>query len=385
VLDLPIGLQTFNKQYMFYQITHRKPLVEGKIARPPREVFAFVERSPFLSHLHEHNIMDPALVNVSHHLRTLSEADIRYVILHESFATDEQMTAWRDWLTIEPLHADEDLVVYTTDPQLERDFTFTHTLTEGIGLIQASVAPSDVIQGAVVRVDACWGSSAAPGQDYEVCLTLNDPAGEVAHTHCMPLSSAWPVSRWETDEIVRSSYDLPVPVSLEPGVYSLAIALAEPSTRVSVGHPATLRQLRIEALDPTYPLQVLFGDAIWLHGYDLHRSDDFLKLTFYWQAQQEMSTPYKVFVHLIDPTTGEIVAQSDGVPAGWTRPTTGWLPGEYITDEHTLNIPDDAPAGDYVLQSGLYSPGGERLTTPDGADAIPIARLTLEAPDASEP
>jgi hypothetical protein len=79
------------------------------------------------------------------------------------------------------------------------------------------------------------------------------------------------------------------------------------------------------------------------------------------------------------------MAQSDGVPAGWTRPTTGWLPGEYITDEHTLNIPDDAPAGDYVLQAGLYSPGGERLTTPDGADAIPIARLTLEAPDASEP
>ncbi len=382
VLDLPIGLQTFNKQYMFYQITHRKPLVEGKIARPPHEVFAFVESNPLLSHLHQHNIMNPKLVNVSHQLRTLRDANIRYIILHKGFATREQMTTWRDWLTFEPTHEDEDLVVYRTDPRLGHDFTFAHTLTEEIGLIRASVAPTDVIQGGVVRVDARWGSSAAPDQNYDVCLALSDPAGEVAHSRCVPLSSAWPAFQWEADEIVRSSYDLHVPVSLEPAAYSLALTLAEPSTGASVGRPADLGHLRIDALNPMHSLQVLFGDAIWLHGYDLHRSDDILKLTFYWQAQQEMNTSYKVFVHLIDPTTGEIVAQSDAVPADWSRPTTGWLPGEYITDTHTLVIPDDAPAGDYVLQAGLYSPGGERLTTPDGADAISIIRLSLKAPDA---
>ena len=72
------------------------------------------------------------------------------------------------------------------------------------------------------------------------------------------------------------------------------------------------------------------------------------------------------------------MAQSDGIPANWTRPTTGWLPGEYITDAHTLTIPPDAPAGDYILYAGLYVPDGERVTTPDGSDAILLTTIQVE-------
>ena len=73
-----------------------------------------------------------------------------------------------------------------------------------------------------------------------------------------------------------------------------------------------------------------------------------------------------------------MVAQSDGVPAGWSRPTTGWTPGEYITDVHTLSIPPDAPEGDYTLSTGLYLPGGARLTAPDGSDAIRLTTIQVE-------
>ena len=73
-----------------------------------------------------------------------------------------------------------------------------------------------------------------------------------------------------------------------------------------------------------------------------------------------------------------IVAQSDAIPANWARPTTGWLPGEYITDEHTLAMPVDAPDGEYRIVAGMYTPSGGRLTTPSGGDIIPVTDLAVE-------
>ena len=54
--------------------------------------------------------------------------------------------------------------------------------------------------------------------------------------------------------------------------------------------------------------------------------------------------------------------------------------GEYITDERVLALPEALPPGEYRLLAGLYVPGGARLTTADGRDAIPITPITVEAP-----
>ena len=94
-------------------------------------------------------------------------------------------------------------------------------------------------------------------------------------------------------------------------------------------------------------------------------------LPLVWRADGEASVGYHAFVHLVDET-GNILAQSDAVPAGWTRPTTGWLPGEYVVDVHTLNLPNALPDGPLTLRVGLYDPvTGERLSA-SGADAVLI-------------
>jgi hypothetical protein len=127
------------------------------------------------------------------------------------------------------------------------------------------------------------------------------------------------------------------------------------------------------------------GDLATLVGVDLQPETanltpgTTLTATLVWRAEAEVNTSYRVFVHLIG-RDGELLAQSDGIPAGWTRPTTSWLAGEYVTDTHTLDVPTDAPAGEYTLQAGLYNPGGERLKTPDGTDAIPLATLEVPSP-----
>ncbi|MEE8392249.1 MAG: glycosyltransferase family 39 protein [Anaerolineae bacterium] len=369
VLDLPMQLNTFDKHYMFYQITHGKPLVEGKVSRPPREAFAFIDNNHFLSQLRQNNMMDPATVNVSHQLRTLAEADIRYIILHREFTSPEQLTAWQDWLTIEPQYEDTDLIVYNTDPQLGADFSLAYDLNDEIGLIRVTVTPTSTIQGALIRVDARWGSRAAPGRDYDVCLNLVNAAAETHQSSCAPLSPSHPTSQWNTAEVVRSAYTLHIDHSLPPGAYTLTLTLKDSADGTTTGAPAAASLIHVNPLQPAHPLPTRWADVIFLHGYDLQQSAAALDLTLYWQAQRQIDTSYKVFVHLIDPATGAAVVQDDAVPRHWTYPTTNWQSGEVVEDTITLPL-DDVPPGRYHLVIGLYDPAtGERLPaySADGA------------------
>jgi hypothetical protein len=126
---------------------------------------------------------------------------------------------------------------------------------------------------------------------------------------------------------------------------------------------------------------------VTLLGFDsdnrLHQPGQALPLTLYWRARSELDTSYSVFVHLVDEN-GTIHAQKDSVPHGGQWPTTGWAPGEVITDEHELTIPADTPPGTYRLIAGMYrADTGERLTAAAGNDAplgnfVPLTRITVQ-------
>ncbi|MCS6803233.1 MAG: glycosyltransferase family 39 protein [Chloroflexota bacterium] len=91
-----------------------------------------------------------------------------------------------------------------------------------------------------------------------------------------------------------------------------------------------------------------------------------------WTATQQVRDNYKVFVHAVTDR-GELIAQSDSVPANWRRPTTGWTPGELVVDPHELQL----PAGHYRILVGLYRETSGRLRAADGRDAIAIGELTV--------
>jgi hypothetical protein len=90
-----------------------------------------------------------------------------------------------------------------------------------------------------------------------------------------------------------------------------------------------------------------------------------------------MTRSYAVFAHLLDAES-RIVAQHDGLPVNWTRPTTGWLSGEVITDVHELVLETDVSAGVYPLEVGLYDPETNvRLPVLDAAGQIIEDRALL--------
>ena len=110
------------------------------------------------------------------------------------------------------------------------------------------------------------------------------------------------------------------------------------------------------------PAQALFGDALRLLGYDLQREARALHLTLHWQAGRRMEVAYKFFVHLLDPETGELVAQTDFMPREWGYPTTWWEKGEVVSDEIVLAA-SDVPPGAYRVTVGVYDPEtGARLS-----------------------
>jgi hypothetical protein len=124
-----------------------------------------------------------------------------------------------------------------------------------------------------------------------------------------------------------------------------------------------------------------FGEAAHLLGYDLAGElapGAELDITLYWQVEAVLERSCKVFVHLSDDE-GTLVAQVDGIPADWMRPTTTWRPGEVIADPHTLSLPEDLAAGTYRLYVGLYDPnaGGVRLPVTFQGQSIPDGRLPL--------
>jgi len=102
-----------------------------------------------------------------------------------------------------------------------------------------------------------------------------------------------------------------------------------------------------------------------------------------WRADTQLDVSLKVFVHLLD-ASGQVVAQDDSAPVLWTYPTNEWEPGQVIVDFHQFPIDDSLPAGEYLLQVGLYDDEtGIRVNRLDAAghpvdDKVVLSEIQIE-------
>jgi eukaryotic-like serine/threonine-protein kinase len=109
-----------------------------------------------------------------------------------------------------------------------------------------------------------------------------------------------------------------------------------------------------------------------------------IDLTLFWRGQRRITTPYTVFVHLID-ANGQLRQQIDTEPGAGTTPTPSWVPGSTVTDRYELAVPTDLPPGVYQLRTGLYPTGQplNRLAVTDAgktlvdSDSILIHSITV--------
>ncbi|TKJ31040.1 MAG: hypothetical protein CEE40_03030 [Chloroflexi bacterium B3_Chlor] len=250
-------------------------------------------------------------------------------------------------------------------------------------------------------------------------------AGRAYH----PVNRWYPTSFWRAGEVVRGQYSYSVPLHASPGDGELRVTLLRCLDGFAVtassslddqlqegevliafqgpsGHegevlvcrgealPAQIvvAPLHIEATERVFsPPEVQhrlapgnLGNKVALYGYDLStdalRPGDTLYLTLYWQALDTMDTSYTVFTHLLDGGS-QVRGQMDSTPLGGARPTTGWVPPEYLRDEYRLVLQRDAPPGEYIIEVGMYdaaTPDFRRLPLLDPQGNVLDNRIVLD-------
>lgn len=241
-----------------------------------------------------------------------------------------------------------------------------------------STAPKQVDAGTPVHVELLWHSLGASSDSvFMGRLVLAGSDGEAAEALGFTLGGqGYPSSAWQSGEWVRDQIEWRMPADVPAGTYQIEVSVAGSA-------PVRLGRLEVSAPARAFtppagiePMAVDFGGFARLAGFAITPGPR-LRLTLVWLATAETAISYRVFAHVLNEA-GEILAQSDGVPAEWTRPTTGWLPGEYIADRREISLPPDLPAGEYEIRVGLYDPiTAERAPTASGADSAPVATILL--------
>jgi hypothetical protein len=247
--------------------------------------------------------------------------------------------------------------------QIATDATFDRS----VRLVGYSLGHGPFKAGEALPLNLFWEAVVDQSGPLTVFVELRDSAGQQIIWYEQP--PIWPSSEWKTGDTLRDPHPVPLPPTLPPGEYELAVGLLNSKqSRLAVDGQDRLTLTTITTTDrphdfdspsPQIPLAVNFSDQVSLVGLDLPRTQieagETLPLNLYWQARQTFDKNWTVFVHLIDDE-GKIISQQDQVPGAGQYPTTGWVPGEYLLDSYNLLIPPDTSPGRnaYRLKFGLY-------------------------------
>jgi hypothetical protein len=236
-------------------------------------------------------------------------------------------------------------------------------LAPGIVLVGYDLPLDEINVGDGLPFTLYWQAASAQTRDLEARMQLVGTDNEVvALGDVAPISAQFPTGRLLAGDVLRGPNAVRIPASMPSGTYTLRVSLVDESG--AAGKAADLGRVTVRVPPHTltaphveHPSSANLGDQVSLIGYDVKSQISNLKsqieVVLYWQALREMTDDYKAFVHLLD-ATGRLIVGSDAVPADWTRPTTGWIAGEYVADAHTLSLPADLAPGDYRLEVGMY-------------------------------
>ena len=212
------------------------------------------------------------------------------------------------------------------------------------------------LRDGVLDVQLAWWTAQPLSRNYNISLRLLDAEGMLlSQFDAQPgfgflPSSGWPVNEWVNDWLTINQPDWPA----DRAPYALTVQLYE----IDTGQIVLVRRLGELDQSLTFQPQMhemgmsedLAGETavftpntapiIQLNDYKRQPAG----LTLSWQSLDTTPTDYTRFVHITNPTTGEMLAQIDGYAIGDSYPTSQWLPGEVITDIIRLDwsaLPDD--------------------------------------------
>ncbi len=264
------------------------------------------------------------------------------------------------------------------------------SIAPGLTFVGYDLASTESEAGGTLSLTLAWQATDARRPALEAVALLRSADGTTIGTWRGPVgSSSFPTNRWSPGTIIRQFVDLPIaatasgPATLSVAVVSgngeqagMGIDIGSVTVRASTHH--------FTAPHPQHPLNITFAGVGTLIGFDLpnreYRPGESLPLTLYWHSLGNVPTRYTVFVHLLDGH-GKVVSQRDEPPVHGSRPTTSWVPGEYIADAHDVPIDPAVTAGNYQIEVGLYDPrDGHRVSTGTPDNRVLTGSVQISGP-----
>jgi len=267
----------------------------------------------------------------------------------------------------------------------------------GLRLYGYSLGSQSLRPGADLTVEMIWGADQAVTHDYRLRLSFADGAGKTWGAVVSQLAGDdYPTSQWRKGEVLRGRYHLPLVAAAPPSNLSVVAELLledgeRPLAQLKLGEVQVRARERVYSATPHYQASAELGGQVKLLGFELlpdkatpeigglaAPAGSRITVVPYWQAiVGKITTSYTVSIQVLN-SQGRMVAQHDSPPSNGEAPTTGWLPGEVITDEHQIDLPLSLPPGEYTLIAIMYDPAnGQRLMATDGRDFAVLGNLQV--------
>jgi hypothetical protein len=242
-------------------------------------------------------------------------------------------------------------------------------------LLSADVFIESSEEGATIPVELCWRVMGQSDRPISVLVHFIGPDNLLgANRRSYPGMGSYATTFWEPGQTFCDVMPVLVYHRTLPDSYLYRVEVAmldlESEERLpifdGVGNQITFavvdevqlllgeeREERIayepdqEADSPPIQLISYEFEDVWQQG-------DVYPVVLNWGINRAVDQDYQVFVHLRDASSGEVVAQADGPPAGGWHPTSWWKLGLGVADEHRVDVPDNVPPGEYHLVVGFY-------------------------------
>ncbi|HCU80715.1 MAG TPA: hypothetical protein DGN60_06080 [Chloroflexi bacterium] len=231
------------------------------------------------------------------------------------------------------------------------DFDRLGHLTNEIELLGATLDRQQAAPGEMLTITLFFYAYAKPAQDEFVTLGLDGTSLSKLVEPTPGLST----SQWEKGDLWTGQHLIRVPADTSAGTHYWT-ASSSLANEVSLGYVDINTPNRLYEKPSIRDVsQLYFGNDIVLRGHEFKNSikrGEILDVKLLWQALGTPDRSLNVFVHL-ENANGVVVAQHDGVPVNWSRPTPGWLPEEYIVDTHSVLIENKVLPGHHNVYVGM--------------------------------
>lgn len=225
----------------------------------------------------------------------------------------------------------------------------------GVRFIALSGIPDRANAGDVLTLEGLWGLKLhEPSVSFS--LEWQDADGTAIGTSPLDLNALYPLSEWQINDLWRLQHRVIVPPQAD-GRTLLAL-------RDGDGSILSIGQMNVTAPERVFVLPdgVTRATATWKNGISLAGyAEDSEGITLYWTVSSPVTVDLRRFAHVVG-ADDTLIDVADGVPAGWSRPVTGWLPGEFVADRVALNV-----LSGQTLRLGFYdSRTNERIGSEAG-------------------